>query len=68
MITITLDEVDFLRVTGVERICQDVLLTDPNFNGAQIRVVAGDYTSLDGGCPIAGVLLMNAIRNYLDSE
>jgi len=61
-ITVQLSDADWRHARAVRELCKQALLRTPSLNGADIRVVQGDFTSVDGP-ELAGAELLAAVHD-----
>lgn len=55
-------------VERVEKIVDDVLMRDPNWNGSQIEIERDDFTCVDCSDEVAGAVLLSKVQRAIDAE
>ena len=67
MTTITVSfDVPAEAFARVEMMAHEIELNDPNYNGADIRVVRGDFTQVDDSDELRGAGLFCRVQNAID--
>lgn len=52
----------------VQALAVETEKTDPNWNGADIRVERGDFTCVEGADELAGAVLLKSVFHAIDGE
>ena len=69
MTTITISfDVPAAAFARAEAMAKEVELNDPNYNGADIRVVRGDFTQVDDSDELRGAGLLYRIQREIDQS
>jgi hypothetical protein len=69
MVTIQIaDNVSNAAFARVQALADRTLTNDANWNGAQINVVRGDFTCMEGGDEIVMASLMPQVYRAIDGE
>lgn len=61
-ITVELSDADWQHAQAVRELCKQAALRTPSLNGADIRVVRGDHTCVDGP-ELIGAELLADVQN-----
>lgn len=69
MATITVSfDVPAAAFARVEALAKEVKLNDPNYNGADIRVVRGDFTQVDDSDELRGAGLLYRVQSEIEQS